>query len=104
MKPPPKGPHLPWRIILLGAPGVGKGTQADLLNQRLLAWHLSTGDVFRAAGRRSDSNLSPAMREALIYMRRGELVPGGTVWEMAGSGRLACIALEASSLMDSRAP
>ena len=36
--------------MLLGAPGVGKGTQAELLSQRLDACHLSTGDVFRAAG------------------------------------------------------
>jgi adenylate kinase len=78
----PNGQFLPWRIVLLGAPGVGKGTQADLLNQRLLACHLSTGDVFRAATRRSDGELSPAMKEAVIYMRRGELVPDTTVWEM----------------------
>ena len=77
-----KGAFLPWRIILLGAPGVGKGTQADLLNQRLLACHLSTGDVFRAAASRVDAEHSPAMQEALAYMRRGELVPDGTVWEM----------------------
>ena len=78
----PNGQFLPWRIVLLGAPGVGKGTQADLLNQRLLACHLSTGDVFRAATRRSDGELSPAMREAVVYMRRGELVPDTTVWDM----------------------
>ncbi len=77
-----KGPFLPWRIILLGAPGVGKGTQADLLNHRLLACHLSTGDVFRAAGARSDAEQTPAMQEALAYMRRGELVPDTTVWNM----------------------
>ena len=41
----------PWRLILLGAPGVGKGTQAELLTDRLGACHLSTGDVFRAAGK-----------------------------------------------------
>jgi len=41
----------PWRLVLLGAPGVGKGTQAELLGQRLGACHLSTGDVFRAARR-----------------------------------------------------
>jgi adenylate kinase len=78
----PKGAFLPWRIILLGAPGVGKGTQADLLNQRLLACHLSTGDVFRAAASRSNAEQTPAMQEAFAYMRRGELVPDTTVWEM----------------------
>jgi adenylate kinase len=72
----------PWRLILLGAPGVGKGTQAELLTERLGACHLSTGDVFRAAGKRSDCDQSPAMRAALEYMRRGELVPDSTVWEM----------------------
>jgi adenylate kinase len=78
----PKGSFLPWRIILLGAPGVGKGTQADLLNERLLACHLSTGDVFRAAATRTDDEQTPAMKEALAYMRRGELVPDSTVWDM----------------------
>jgi len=78
----PNGQFLPWRIVLLGAPGVGKGTQADLLNQRLLACHLSTGDVFRAAATRGDDEQTPAMREAFAYMHRGELVPDGTVWEM----------------------
>lgn len=78
----PKGEFLPWRIILLGAPGVGKGTQAELLNQRLPACHLSTGDVFRAAAARSDAEQSPAMKPALAHMRRGELVPDATVWEI----------------------
>ena len=61
---------------------MGKGTQADLLTEKLGACHLSTGDVFRAAGSRSECELSPAMKEALAYMRRGELVPDSTVWEM----------------------
>ncbi|HVM91155.1 MAG TPA: nucleoside monophosphate kinase, partial [Terriglobales bacterium] len=52
----------PWRLVLLGAPGVGKGTQADLLNQRLNACHLSTGDLFRAASKQKDTEQSPAMR------------------------------------------
>jgi adenylate kinase len=72
----------PWRLVLLGAPGVGKGTQAELLTGRLGACHLSTGDVFRAAGKRPDCDQSPAMKAALEYMRRGELVPDSTVWEM----------------------
>jgi adenylate kinase len=75
-------PADPWRVVLLGAPGVGKGTQADLLSHRLGACHLSTGDVFRAAGKRCDCELTPAMREAKEYMRRGALVPDSTVWEM----------------------
>lgn len=74
--------QIPWRIVLLGAPGVGKGTQADLLHRRLHACHLSTGDVFRAAGQQKDCDQTPAMKQALAYMRRGELVPDATVWEM----------------------
>jgi adenylate kinase len=70
-----------WRLVLLGAPGVGKGTQAEILKQRLGACHLSTGDVFRAA-KQQDADKSPAMQAALEYMRRGELVPDATVWEM----------------------
>jgi len=71
---------------------VGKGTQAELLRQRLHACHLSTGDVFRAAGARSECDLSPAMKAALEYMRRGDLVPDSIVWEMVleRSGCLRC--------------
>jgi adenylate kinase len=77
---------------LLGAPGVGKGTQAELLAEQLGACHLSTGDVFRAAGKNAECDLSPAMKDALAYMRRGELVPDSTVWEMVRerSGCLHC--------------
>jgi len=80
----------PWRLILLGAPGVGKGTQAELLTEHLGACHLSTGDVFRAAGKQRACDQSPAMKTALEYMRRGELVPDSTVWEMVRE-RSACI-------------
>jgi adenylate kinase len=86
---PAKRKH-PWRLILLGAPGVGKGTQAELLTERLGACHLSTGDVFRAAGQLRDCDQSPAMKAALDYMRRGELVPDSTVWEMVRERR-ACL-------------
>lgn len=84
---------------MLGAPGVGKGTQADLLNQRLGACHLSTGDIFRAAGSRSDCELSPAMQEALGYMRRGALVPDSTVWEMVRE-RIACLRCSGGFILD----
>ena len=89
----------PRRLVLLGAPGVGKGTQADLLHQKLRACHLSTGDVFRAAASRSECELSPAMRAATEYMRRGELVPDATVWEMVRE-RSACLRCSGGFILD----
>lgn len=88
----------PWRLVLLGAPGVGKGTQADLLHRRLGACHLSTGDVFRAATR-SDCKPSPAMQAALEYMRRGALVPDATVWEMVRE-RSSCFHCHGGFVLD----
>jgi adenylate kinase len=96
-------PHKPvgrtWRIILLGAPGVGKGTQAELLCERLGACHLSTGDVFRAAKCACEDELSPAMQNALDYMKRGELVPDETVLNMVGE-RLRCLQCSGGFLLD----
>lgn len=71
-----------WRLVLLGGPGVGKGTQGELLSQRLGVCHLSTGDLFRAAGARKAADKTPAMVEAMKYMRHGDLVPDSTVWEL----------------------
>jgi adenylate kinase len=88
-----------WRLVLLGAPGVGKGTQADLLNRQLEACHLSTGDLFRAASKQKDVEPSPAMRIALDYMRRGDLVPDGTVWEMVRE-RTECFRCSAGFVLD----
>ncbi len=89
----------PWRFILLGAPGVGKGTQAELLHLRLGACHLSTGDVFRAAAGRATCELSPAMVDSKEYMRRGELVPDSTVWEMVRE-RSACLHCRGGFILD----
>jgi adenylate kinase len=58
-------------IVLLGAPGAGKGTQAPVLAERLGLLHLATGDLFRAAVRAG----TPLGIEAQGYMSRGELVP-----------------------------
>jgi len=88
-----------WRLVLLGAPGVGKGTQADLLNKELEACHLSTGDLFRAASKQTESDQSPAMRAAMEHMRRGELVPDSTVWEMVRE-RAGCIRCRAGFVLD----
>ncbi len=78
----PREPRRAWRLVLLGAPGVGKGTQGELLSQRLGIRHISTGDLFRAAGSRSAGEKTPAMAEAMNYMQRGELVPDATVWAL----------------------
>ena len=80
--PLPGKPLGAWRLILFGAPGVGKGTQGELLSQRLGICHLSTGDLFRAAGSRKESEQTPAMVEAMKCMRHGDLVPDSTVWEL----------------------
>lgn len=89
----------PWRLVLLGAPGVGKGTQAELLNQRLNACHLSTGDLFRAASKQKECDQSPAMKSAMEHMRRGELVPDSTVLEMVRE-RADCIRCTSGFLLD----
>ena len=71
---------------------MGEGTQADLLHQRLNACHLSPGDVFLSAASRAECDQSPAIKAALQYMRRGDLVPDSIVWEMVleRSGCLRC--------------
>ena len=95
----PQTVQAPWRLVLLGAPGVGKGTQADLLNKLLGACHLSTGDVFRAAGSRTECDQSPAMKAALGHMRKGELVPDATVWEMVRE-RQGCLHCGGGFILD----
>jgi adenylate kinase len=97
--PPRKAPAKAWRLVLLGAPGVGKGTQAELLYQRLGSCHLSTGDVFRAARILADGQRSPAMEEAMEFMRRGELVPDKTVLDLI-SERLRCLRCCGGFLLD----
>lgn len=92
-------PSRPYRLVLLGAPGVGKGTQAELLSQMLEACPLSTGDMFRAAKERPEAELGPAMRVALSYMRRGELVPDDTVVAMVRE-RIGCLHCSYGFLLD----
>ncbi|MGC8991458.1 MAG: adenylate kinase [Verrucomicrobiia bacterium] len=89
----------PWRFVLLGAPGVGKGTQAELLTARLGACHLSTGDIFRAAKQLNENERTPALTEALEYMRRGELVPDSTVIDIVRERR-DCLKCESGFLLD----
>ena len=89
----------PWRLVLLGSPGVGKGTQAFLLNQRFKACHLSTGDLLRAASKQSECEQSPAMKAAMEHMRRGELVPDDIVLDMVAE-RIGCLRCCGGFLLD----
>jgi adenylate kinase len=97
--PQPEARLRPWRLILLGAPGVGKGTQAQLLQGRLGACHLSTGDIFRAAGGHGACAQTTAMTAALQAMQRGELVPDTTVWNLIRE-RAACLSCKGGFLLD----
>jgi len=88
-----------YRLVLLGAPGVGKGTQAELLCAQLGTCHLSTGDIFRAAKTLDPSERTPALTAALEYMRRGELVPDDTVLALVKE-RIGCLRCEGGFLLD----
>ncbi|MCM0650719.1 adenylate kinase [Clostridium swellfunianum] len=59
------------RIVLLGAPGSGKGTQAKLICDYFKIPHISTGDIFRAEIKK----MTPLGLEAKKYIQRGNLVP-----------------------------
>ena len=58
-------------IVLLGPPGAGKGTQAEVLSEKLGLPHISSGDIFRE----NMKNQTDLGKEAQGYMNRGELVP-----------------------------
>jgi adenylate kinase len=68
------------RIIFLGPPGSGKGTQAERLAAKLGVAHLSTGEMLRAAVERR----TPEGLQAAEYMNRGDLVPDETILAMVG--------------------
>lgn len=67
------------RIVLVGPPGAGKGTQAAYLAKNLSIPHISTGDLFRA----NISQGTPLGRQAQEYMRAGQLVPDEVTIGMA---------------------
>ena len=87
------------RFVLLGAPGVGKGTQAELLSERLGVCPLSTGDVFRAAKTNGNDGRSPALQRALESMRRGDLVSDDTVFGIVKE-RTKCLRCHGGFLLD----
>ncbi len=67
---PMKG-ELTMKIIMLGAPGAGKGTQAKMIAEKYNVPHISTGDIFRA----NIKNGTELGKKAKEYMDKGQLVP-----------------------------
>ncbi|HDL20424.1 MAG TPA: adenylate kinase, partial [Nitrospirae bacterium] len=63
------------RLVLLGAPGAGKGTQAKKLIEKYQIPQISTGDILRKAV----ADGTPLGKEAKSYMDKGELVPDSVV-------------------------
>jgi len=66
------------RIILLGPPGAGKGTQSKTLAQRLKLTHISTGDILR----QNVTSGTQLGKQAKKYMNKGALVPDDLVTQM----------------------
>lgn len=69
---------MPVYIVLLGPPGAGKGTQAQIVSQELGLPHVSSGDIFRE-NLKAQTDLS---KMAKGYIERGELVPDDVTIEM----------------------
>ena len=66
------------RLVLVGPPGAGKGTQASLLAEHYKIPHISTGDIFRA----NLKSGTPLGLQAKGFMDKGELVPDSVTNEM----------------------
>jgi adenylate kinase len=66
------------RLVLVGPPGAGKGTQAQFLAAHFAIPHISTGDIFRA----NLKGNTPLGIEAKKYMDKGELVPDSVTNDM----------------------
>ena len=62
---------MPLYIVLLGPPGAGKGTQAQIIHEKLSLPHISSGDIFRE----NLAGHTELGEKADRYIRRGELVP-----------------------------
>ncbi len=68
------------RVVVLGPPGAGKGTQAMFLKERLGACHISTGDMLRKAV----NDQSPLGMKAMKYMDKGKLISDNLILELMG--------------------
>ena len=69
---------MPTYIVLLGPPGVGKGTQAEILAEKLQLPHISSGDIFRE----NIKNGTELGKLAQTFMNQGKLVPDDLTIDM----------------------
>lgn len=66
-----------YRIILIGAPGVGKGTQGKIISEHFNIPQISVGDLLRAGGKKT-----PELETALEYVNKGALVPDDIIMDV----------------------
>ena len=83
------------KLILLGPPGAGKGTQASKIVDKYNLVHISTGDIFR----KNLSENTPLGQKAKEYMDKGLLVPDDVTVEMV-EDRLSWDDIEGSYMLD----
>jgi adenylate kinase len=82
-------------IVLLGPPGVGKGTQAEILAEKTKLAHVSSGDLFRE----NIKNQTELGKLAKSFMDKGELVPDGVTISMIRD-RISRPDCEAGTILD----
>ncbi len=71
---------MPVYLVMLGAPGAGKGTQASLISKKIGLPHISSGAIFRE----NIKNKTELGKLASEYMNKGELVPDDITIAMIG--------------------
>lgn len=86
---------MPTYIVLIGPPGVGKGTQANRLSERTGLAHISSGDLFRE----NIKNQTDLGKLAQTYMSKGDLVPDDVTIAMI-KDRLARPDCETGAILD----
>ena len=88
------------KIIMLGAPGAGKGTQAKKIAAKYQIPHISTGDIFRA----NIKNGTELGKKAKTYMDQGLLVPDELTCDLVVDWPLCCLAISLTRARPRPAP
>lgn len=70
-------------VIMLGIPGSGKGTQAEILKNKFNYTHLSTGDLLRNLEQKDQKKIDLEFQEMLVKMKQGVLVSDELIYKLA---------------------